>query len=135
MKRTIFILLLVIFVIFLSCCNDSSDMAVLNMSSSTVENSGATESIPQKSQAGSAADASTPAHNATTPALAAPGASAQGTVPNGNSVSQAVGSGTTPPDLPEPPPVKHEITLPVLIPAYTTEENILSNTLARCLSR
>lgn len=127
MKRAIFIMLLVIFLLFLSNCNNFVDMADLNTPSSTAKNSGTTESAPAESQADLAVDTSTPVSGATVLEPTASGTSAASSDNNG---SQVVISNTALSDVPDLPHPTHEVTLPAAIPNYTTEENILSNTLA-----
>ncbi|GEM_PF-5510385 len=129
MKHNIFISLLVIFLLFLSGCNNSSDMASLNTPSSSVKNSGTTtEDASAESQAGFAGDTSTPVSSAT---VLEPAASGTLAAPSENSGSQTVGGSSTSlldvPDLPNP---TQEIVIPAPVPAYTTAENIMNNTLS-----
>lgn len=127
MRRAIFIMLLVVFLLFLSNCNNFVDMADLNTPSSTAKNSGTTESAPAESQADLPVDTSTPVSGAT---VLAPTASGTPAASSDNNGSQVVISNTALSDVPDLPHPTHEVTLPAAIPNYTTEENILSNTLA-----
>lgn len=129
MKRLVLILLLVIFQIVLSSCNQPSAIADSGMDPSMAQSSGPVDGASAELQPGAVSGLS-PASSDAPPAPDAADPPAQEPVSFQSSGSLTAGSSTSSPAAPNLPNPTHEIVIPAPVPAYTTAENILNNTLS-----